>query len=145
MGRPRWNFRENSLCYNSTRLYIIWVQSLIWILSWSLLWLMQKCVTTTRILDCIMTRLHSHGESSPQQGTKNVSYTTQDINCLGPFYWHGLTLILAWINNDIHCKVWDEITHPFPNFNGVAVEVWEWISNFIPHFTGHVITYPSWD
>ena len=35
----------------------------------------------------------------------------------------------------------DEITHPFPNFNGCTVEVWESISNFIPHFTGHVITY----
>ena len=31
-------------------------------------------------------------------------------------------------------KVWDEITYPFPNFNGCTVEVWEWISNFIPHF-----------
>ena len=29
----------------------------------------------------------------------------------------------------IHFKVWDEITFPFPNFNGCAVEVWEWISN----------------
>ena len=28
-------------------------------------------------------------------------------------------------------NVWDEITYPFPNFNGTAVEVWEWISNFI--------------
>ena len=31
-------------------------------------------------------------------------------------------------------RVWDEITFPFPNFNGSTVEVWEWISNFIPHF-----------
>ena len=31
-------------------------------------------------------------------------------------------------------KVWDEITYPFPNFNGCTVEVWEWISKFIPHF-----------
>ena len=30
--------------------------------------------------------------------------------------------------------MWDEITNPFPNLNGGAVEVWEWISNFIPHF-----------
>ena len=30
-------------------------------------------------------------------------------------------------------KAWDEITYPFPNFNGATVEVWEWISNFIPH------------
>ena len=28
------------------------------------------------------------------------------------------------------------MTHPFPNFNGAAVEVWEWISNFISHLTG---------
>ena len=31
-------------------------------------------------------------------------------------------------------KVWDDFTHPFPNFNGCAVEVWEWICHFIPHF-----------
>ena len=30
-------------------------------------------------------------------------------------------------------QVWDEITYPFPNFNGCTMEVWEWISNFIPH------------
>ena len=43
---------------------------------------------------------------------------------------HGtLTLILAWISNYIHYKVWDEITYPFLNFNGCTVEVKEWISN----------------
>ena len=42
-------------------------------------------------------------------------------------------------------KVWDEITYPFPNFNGATVEVWEWISNFIPHFMMNVITYPCYD
>ena len=35
-------------------------------------------------------------------------------------------------------KVWDEITYPFPNFNG-TVEVWEWVSNFIQHFITDVI------
>ena len=39
-------------------------------------------------------------------------------------------------------KVCDEITHPFPNFNGTAIEVWEWISNFITHYIMDVITYP---
>ena len=34
----------------------------------------------------------------------------------GPFYWHGLTLIPAWISNYIHYKVWDEIIYPFLNF-----------------------------
>ena len=29
--------------------------------------------------------------------------------------------------------MWDEIPHPFPNFNGATVEVWEWISDLIPH------------
>ena len=38
--------------------------------------------------------------------------------------------------------MWDEITNPFPNFNGAAVEVWEWISSLIPLFIGPMITYP---
>ena len=42
-------------------------------------------------------------------------------------------------------KMWDEITCPFPNFNGCTIEVWEWISNFFPHFITDVITYPCWD
>ena len=58
---------------------------------------------------------------------------------------HGLTLIPAWISNCIHYKVWDQMTYPFPNFNGATVEVWEWKSYFIPRFTGHVITYPWCD
>ena len=32
-------------------------------------------------------------------------------------------------------EVWDEITYPFPNFNGATVEVCKWIYNFIPHLT----------
>ena len=59
-----------------------------------------------------------------------------------PFHWHGLTLILAWISNLMPINVWDEITYPFPNFNGAAVEVWEWISNFILHFLLDVIISP---
>ena len=63
----------------------------------------------------------------------------------GPFYSHGLALIPTWISNYTHYKMWDEITNPFPNFNGATVEVWEWISNFIPHITKYVITYPCWE
>ena len=40
----------------------------------------------------------------------------------------------------MYSKVWDEITYPFPNFNGVTVEVWEWISDVILHFVMDVIT-----
>ena len=32
-----------------------------------------------------------------------------------------LTLIPAWMNNYIHYKVLDEITYPFPNFNGCKI------------------------
>ena len=53
---------------------------------------------------------------------------------------HGLDVIPAWIYNHRPSKVWDEITYPFQNFNGCAVEFWEWISNFIPHMIMNVIT-----
>ena len=43
----------------------------------------------------------------------------------GPFYKHGLTLIPAWISNYMPSKMWDEITYPFPNFNGCTIGVWE--------------------
>ena len=36
----------------------------------------------------------------------------------------------------IHYKMYDEITYPFPNFNGATVEVLEWISNFIHTLLG---------
>ena len=55
---------------------------------------------------------------------------------LGPFPWHGSTLILAWMNNYSHHKVWDEITYPVPNINGADVEICIWIGDFIPHITG---------
>ena len=42
-----------------------------------------------------------------------------------------------WVNDYIHCNVWNEITH--------HVEVWKWLSYFIPHvITGYVITNPCW-
>ena len=44
----------------------------------------------------------------------------------GPFYWHGWTLTPAWIKYYIHYQMLDEITYPFPNFNGATIEVWEW-------------------
>ena len=45
-----------------------------------------------------------------------------------PLYWYGLTeeiIILAWVSNYIHYKMWDEITYPSPNFSGAAIRVWE--------------------
>ena len=31
-----------------------------------------------------------------------------------------VTLMGTWIINDVCSKVWDEITFPFPNFNGAT-------------------------
>ena len=46
------------------------------------------------------------------------------------------------MSDHMSSKAWDEITDPFPNFNGVTVEVWDWISNFVRLFIMDVITYP---
>ena len=63
----------------------------------------------------------------------------------GPIYLHDLTLISAWISNQISSKVWDKITYPFPYFNDYTYEVCKWMSNFIPHIVMDVIIYPCWD
>ena len=42
---------------------------------------------------------------------------------LGPLLLSWLTLIPAWISNHMPNKVWDEITYPFPNFNGCTTRV----------------------
>ena len=49
-----------------------------------------------------------------------------------PFYWHELTLILAWISNNVHYIMLHKVIYPFPNYKGEGVEVSEWISNFNP-------------
>ena len=53
-----------------------------------------------------------------------------------------ISAIPAWVSNYIDYEVWGEVTYPFLNVNGAAVEVWEWLSNFFPHVTGRVIPYP---
>ena len=59
-------------------------------------------------------------------------FTTQIISRLSTM---SSSVIPAWISKYIDYKVWDELTFPFPNFNGV-----EWIINYIPYFIKHVIT-----
>ena len=68
--------------------------------------------------------------------------TMLTIDSMGPLLLTWIVLIPAWKTNYVRYTVWDEITSPFPNFNGTAVEVCEWISSFIPHFNVHVIAYP---
>ena len=54
-------------------------------------------------------------------------YISHFVFSAGLFYWQELALISAWISNHIPNKLWNEITYPFPNFNGATVEVCEWI------------------
>ena len=46
------------------------------------------------------------------------------LEVLGPHLltWSNLTPV--WLSNNFHCKVWDEITYPLPNFKSAAIEVW---------------------
>ena len=79
------------------------------------------------------------------QGWECTRIVTLRVDTWSPLYQHGLTLILAWINNYTPNKMWDEIAYPFLNLSSAAAEVWEWISNLISWLTVHVITYPWWD
>ena len=45
-------------------------------------------------------------------------YFTEILLHSDSFYEHGLTLIPTWMSNQLPNDVRDEITHPFPNFNG---------------------------
>ena len=89
-------------------------------------------------------------------GSNYVAYKTMDVISypwtINLYYYKGLSWplinhLLTWINfnpmisNHMSCKVWDEITYQFSNFNGCAVEILEWISNFTPYFIIDIITY----
>ena len=89
---------------------------------------------------CVPSRLAVGGDANDAEDNRSNQPQLQE-----PLYWHSLTLLPAWINNYLRSKVCDEITYPFPNFNGATVEVWKWISNFIPCFIIDVITYPCRD
>ena len=47
------------------------------------------------------------------------------MEIMDPFYQGILFQLHAWICDCTRHKVWDEITYPFPNLKGVAIEVWE--------------------
>ena len=50
--------------------------------------------------------------------TACISIMLLIMKYLWSFYQHVFTLIPGWISNYITHKAWDEITLPFPNFNG---------------------------
>ena len=44
-----------------------------------------------------------------------------------PLLFKWFNFIPEWISNYTHFKGWDEISYPFPNFEGAPVQVWELI------------------
>ena len=53
--------------------------------------------------------------------------TRSAYSCPVQMYYAMFTI--CWLDsNYTHYKVWDVISYPFPNFNGVTIEVWELIN-----------------
>ena len=74
----------------------------------------------------ILSRRHPRGFHPNVRA--HVSFGFRTSSSTDAFYWHGLTLIPAWINNYIDYKVCYWITFPSLNISGVAIEVWECIT-----------------
>ena len=55
--------------------------------------------------------------TSVEAGIFRENYTIAPCVNRGPYYWHVLTFIPAWISSYIQYNVWDYIT--YPNFNGM--------------------------
>ena len=46
----------------------------------------------------------------------------------GPIYEQELKVIRAWINNHIHCYLWDILTQPFPTVNVILAKLtWSYV------------------
>ena len=71
----------------------------------------------------------------------HVRHVSDPFGCWSPILLTLINLTPAWISNRMPNKVWEEITNPFPNFNGCNAEVWNWKSNFTPDIILNVITY----
>ena len=57
------------------------------------------------------------------RGNENPWYNK--LSPEAPFTNMDQLLSLAWISDHMPSKVWDELTYPFPNFNGCTIEVQE--------------------
>ena len=88
---------------------------------------------------------HSYNATPVKLAAKSFALIgTGNIKIIFLPYYLG-SILLTWVSNYIHHKVWNEIAYPFSNFTSATVEVWNILVNFIPHFTGHLISYPWWD
>ena len=73
-----------------------------------------------------------------------VCRRSEKMNMWSPNFWDK-TMPLNCQSKPMPSKVWDEITYPFPNFNGATGELWKLVSNFISYLIMDVITYPCCD
>ena len=116
-------------------------------------WYVKKCAQLDLLKSAWRNEIVGHISQHHGQLTKGYSVVPPQM---GPrlFPWGSkstlqgpllLTRITAWVSNLVSSKVWDEITYPFPKFNGCTTEVWEWINNFTIHFIMDEITNPCRD
>ena len=87
-----------------------------------------RYTVTPSMFNLFTTVMSNNGNFSNEPGIAgNPENSTSLAFCerdpCSPFYWHGLTLIPAWISNHMPNKMWDDITYPFLNFNSCTVEV----------------------
>ena len=83
------------------------------------------CVLAYRCTSGWMIRKTHTPTLSPSKHSANLiwgmtSSMPKWVGVQRPFYWHGITLVLSWVSNRMPNEVWDEITYPFPNFNGAS-------------------------
>ena len=83
---------------------VIWTCS--WWITWT--WLVGTCLRA-------WWRNNTNTFSTSLTLGESISYR---LISRGPFYYHCLTLIPAWISNYIHYRVGDKFNYPFLNFNG---------------------------
>ena len=116
----------NIFFFQMNRLITIWISLLQRRIDWVLLYkfflsLWRHCDAKPYISRHAIVTSQSEDQFTGFFWHKRITILLNVIR--GPFYWHGLTLILAYISNHSRYTVSDEITSPFPIFNGCTVEV----------------------
>ena len=103
---------------------LIWIWTLISIFWMIIFDLIRKTWKYWHAL-CFHMKLLSLNENHPKyismgmswHPTKHCYFRYKDILSRVPLYYHGLTLIPAWISSHMSSKVCDKISDSFPNLN----------------------------
>ena len=96
--------------------YRAWSSTIVWILFLKRIEIQPNIKSIyIKTLKSSFVRAHLQSDCCRHQGSFSLTWTS----------------IPTSIRNHTYYKVCYEITDPFPNFNGAAVEVCEWISSFI--------------